>query len=275
MRIVLCFIVFINSMLITGTEREIAITLDDLPVVLQERYSEVEQKKIFNRVLNSLAKHEVKATGFVVGKKIRNEIHRKMLKSFIDRGHTIGNHSFSHYDLNNTDNGTYCEDIKKCRKVISEYLKGEEYFRYPMLHRGNSKEKREAIYSYLRKNGYKTAPVSIDNDEYSFNIPALRAFRNGKQDELEGIRQKYFKHMFSRFDYYEKLSEKKLGRPMKHILLLHLNLLNSLFLEELLAEMRKRGWKFITMEEALTDPVYREKDSYAGPKGIGWLERLN
>jgi hypothetical protein len=35
-----------------------------------------------------------------------------------------------------------------------------------------------------------------------------------------------------------------------------------------------RGWQFISLQEALTDPVYALPDSYAGTCGCSWLARI-
>lgn len=267
-------IVMLLTCILKADERKIAITFDDLPIVFQGRYDKETQIKIFNDILHTLEKYRVKAAGFVVGRKVKKQYHRDLLKKFTAHGHRIGNHSYSHFDLNRTDVNTYVEDIVRGSKTVAPYINGVEYYRYPLLHRGNSVEKREAVYEYLKKRGIKIAHVSIDNDEYAFNVPAYRAWKANDSDALKDTGKKYIEHMLSRLDFYEQLSEKKIGRSMKHVLLLHMNLLNSLFLGDLLEEMRKRGWKFITMEEAVKDPVYSLKDSYSGPKGVGWLERL-
>ncbi len=36
---------------------------------------------------------------------------------------------------------------------------------------------------------------------------------------------------------------------------------------------KKRGYKFVTLDEALKDEAYRLPDTYIGPAGISWLHR--
>jgi hypothetical protein len=72
----------------------------------------------------------------------------------------------------------------------------------------------------------------------------------------------------------EKLANDVMGRPIKHILLLHANRLNAAFLDDLLTEIAAYGYKFISLKEALSDPVYSIKDTYVGPKGLSILERI-
>jgi hypothetical protein len=74
--------------------------------------------------------------------------------------------------------------------------------------------------------------------------------------------------------YYEAKGREMVGRPIKHVLLLHMNYLNSLYLDDLLQRFRDDGWSFITVEEALKDDVYRLKYDYAGVQGAGHLDAI-
>jgi peptidoglycan-N-acetylglucosamine deacetylase len=74
--------------------------------------------------------------------------------------------------------------------------------------------------------------------------------------------------------FYDGKARSLLGRPIKHVLLLHMNYLNALYLDELLARLRSNGWSFVTVEEALTDPVYALKYDHAGIRGAGHLDAI-
>lgn len=52
------------------------------------------------------------------------------------------------------------------------------------------------------------------------------------------------------------MSRRALGRSVKHTLLIHHNLLNKLFLGDLLAMFERKGWKLIDAADAFTDPVF-------------------
>jgi peptidoglycan-N-acetylglucosamine deacetylase len=41
--------------------------------------------------------------------------------------------------------------------------------------------------------------------------------------------------------------------------------------DALFALAKKHGYKFITVDEALEDPVYNLPDNYTGPAGVAWL----
>ena len=64
-----------------------------------------------------------------------------------------------------------------------------------------------------------------------------------------------------------------MGYEPKQILLLHGNHLEADHIHELVGLMRKRGYRFITLEDALGDDAYSLPDTYVGEEGKGWLEQ--
>jgi len=82
----------------------------------------------------------------------------------------------------------------------------------------------------------------------------------------------YLSYTTSVFDYYEKLSRDLIGYEPKQILLLHGNWLEADHIGELLQLLRKRGYQFITLQDALSDAAYSMPDEYVGEEGTGWLD---
>jgi hypothetical protein len=74
--------------------------------------------------------------------------------------------------------------------------------------------------------------------------------------------------------FYEAKALAVVGRPITHVLFLHMNYLNALYLDDLLQRLRDNGWPFVTVEEALTDPVYALKYDHAGVRGAGHLDAM-
>lgn len=48
-----------------------------------------------------------------------------------------------------------------------------------------------------------------------------------------------------------------LGRNPKHTLLIHHNLLNALFLDDLIQMFKEKGWKIIDADVAFRDPIFK------------------
>ena len=89
------------------------------------------------------------------------------------------------------------------------------------------------------------------------------------QDELA---KSYLSYSDAVFAYSEQQAKQLIGYEPKQILLLHANQLEGDHIGELLELLRKRGYKFITLEDALGDEAYSLPDMYVGEEGTGWLE---
>lgn len=251
-------------------QKQMAITIDDLPIAYSRSLSVEDQQATFNAILAALQKHDVIAAGFVNGQRL-TQTWAAHLDDFVDAGHQIGNHTYSHPDINLTSVEDYFEDIEKGEESIRKWLGNPKLFRYPFLHRGDTKAKRDAVYAYLRDKQYVVASVSIDNDEYRFNQQLVDAKRDGKSLD---IRDQYIAHMMERTRHFETMAQAKLHRPVKHVMLLHMNYLNGLYLDDLLQALRNDGWEFIPLNQALEDSLYRLPDTYVGPRGLSYLERI-
>lgn len=90
-------------------EKVIYLTFDDGPTPM-----------ITEWVLEQLKKYSATATFFCLGKNV--EIHHNILLKITESGHSIGNHTYSHLNILNTDLSVYLEDVAKCQKLINSKL---------------------------------------------------------------------------------------------------------------------------------------------------------
>jgi peptidoglycan-N-acetylglucosamine deacetylase len=267
---------FLIALLATATlahgqePKQMAITFDDLPFGYARNLTIAEQREAVARVLATLDKHGVTATVFVIGRSVRNE-NRDLVDAFVRAGHLVGSHSFSHPDLGVVSAENYILDIQKGEEAINPWLKGVMYFRYPFLRQGNTVEKRDAVLSWMAARGIVVAPVTIDNNDFEYNQRLVDAKAEGRAID---VREAYLDHMMQSAAYYDAKGRAKMGRAVKQILLLHMNYLNSLYLDDLLRRFRDDGWSFITFEEALKDEVYKLKYDYVGVRGAGHLDAI-
>ncbi len=250
--------------------KQMAITFDDLPFAYGATLTMAERRQAAQRVLATLRKYGVTATMFVIGRAVTDE-NRELVDTVVRSGHVIGSHSFSHQDLGATSADQYIADIRKGEEAIQPWLKGVVYFRYPFLRQGDTVEKRDAVLGWMASHGLVVAPVTIDNDDYEFNQRLVDAKAQGREVD---VRQAYLAHMMEMAAYYDAKGRAIMGRPVKQVLLLHLNYLNSLYLDDLLSRFREAGWSFVSLEQALQDDVYRLKYDYVGTKGAGHLDAI-
>jgi hypothetical protein len=79
--------------------------------------------------------------------------------------------------------------------------------------------------------------------------------------------------MLNKVDYYERQSQALLGYALPQVWLLHANALNAVAYADLVAAVRRRGYRAVALDEALADPAYARPDGYSGRYGPSWLHR--
>ncbi|MBZ5536582.1 MAG: polysaccharide deacetylase family protein [Acidobacteriia bacterium] len=260
----------------------VAVTFDDLPVASTTWTDIPAQTRITSSLVRSVVANKIPAIGFVIEKKLYpdnklDEGRVALLQMWLDAGLELGNHTYSHLDLHQTPLADYEQDILRgaVQTGLLMQKKGRNlrYFRHPFLHTGRSLEIRQDLDNFLTSHGYCVAPVTIDNSDWIFARAYDRAVFEGDRKLTRRIVQAYIPYMDRKFDYFEKQSVALFGAEIKQVLLLHANRLNADYLDELARMMRKRGYAFITLDEALQDNAYRSVDTFTGPGGISWLHR--
>ena len=102
-------------------------------------------------ILDTLKKHNVKATFFVVGNYLKSE--PEIIKRMNNEGHIVGNHTYSHPDMAKIkDEAKFLEELKK---VEDEYkqITGKEMKKYYRPPQGKFSEENLKM---ANKAGYKT-----------------------------------------------------------------------------------------------------------------------
>ena len=125
----------------------------------------------------------------------------------------------------------------------------------------------------MRLNPPINAVVTLDDQDWVFASAYARALDRKDAALAQRVANAYIPYMESTLAFIEKRTQEVVGRPIAHILLLHMNALNGDMLDGLLRMFERRGYRFITVDEALRDPAYALPDGYAGPNGISWIHR--
>ncbi len=71
------------------------------------------------KILELLKRHGIKAIFFVVGKCVNDN--RQLFMQMIEEGHWIGNHTYSHQNIEKLNNDFLANEISRCQNIISEY----------------------------------------------------------------------------------------------------------------------------------------------------------
>ncbi|NIP77796.1 MAG: polysaccharide deacetylase family protein [Gemmatimonadetes bacterium] len=205
----------------------------------------------------------------------RDSVLPGLLRRWVDAGHRLGNHTFSHRDLNTVDLEWYTADIARNQAYLEPFLERGEprWFRPPLLHAGDTPTRRDGLREYLDRWGYRMAPVTLDNQEWIFADVYVRAKAAGDSAVARRVAAAYVPFMDSVAAFFEARSRAVLGREIPQVLLLHANELNADHLPALAGMLRARGYRFVPLAEALRDPAYAREDAYVGPRGLSWIHR--
>jgi hypothetical protein len=76
--------------------------------------------------------------------------------------------------------------------------------------------------------------------------------------DMEALRDLYVETHVEAANFNEALARRELKRSPMHVLLLHETDIAALFIDDLVAALRKDGWEIITADQAFTDPLRRE-----------------
>ena len=268
-----------------SARRAVAITIDDLPA---GRYS------FRTPLLEDIAAFRAKNTEFVHRFSTRSAPFsgfvtegwtprawpegalQELLDDWLDAGAELGNHTYSHPDLYETSLQRYQADIVLGEAALGSVLarrgRRPRYFRHPYLHTRKNGEDSTALDAFLDDAGYRTAPVTVDAQDWLFAEIYAWARARGDEPRSAAAARAYFEYLDALFDHVETSSFETLGREPVQVLLMHANALNFDSIGKVLDLLAGRGYRIASLDEALEDPVYREKVPPRGSWLHGWRE---
>jgi peptidoglycan/xylan/chitin deacetylase (PgdA/CDA1 family) len=266
---------FLAVMMASAAGREVAITIDDLPRGGDGGPRDLASvEAMTKRLLKPFRDEKIPLIGFVnQGRQVDFGADglRQILDLWLDAGADLGNHSYSHRDINNVPLDQYTTDIVKGEPVLRAALaargKKIEFYRHPYLHTGPTPQIKKGLQDFLDQHGYHVAPVTLDDADYEY------AALYTKPELQDRVRKEYVPYMDSIVAAFEKMSIQVVGREFPQILLIHASQMNADLMPDLLAMFRRRGYTFVTLHRALADPAYQLPDHYAGRGGFSWIHR--
>lgn len=263
------------------SSRRMAVTFDDLPYVGVEQSGLPHARRATKQIIRVLQEHRVSVVAFVnegplqVAGEVDGRI--ALLQQWVDAGMILGNHTFSHPDFNALTIQQFQDEIIKGEVVTRRLMQSRQpyqlYFRHPYTHTGDTQARKEAIEEFLAARGYKVTPHTIDNSDYIFNPSYVRALRNKDEALARRLREAYLDFTIAATEFAERFSPEIFGREIPQTLLMHANDINADCLDELLRRLAARGYRFVTLDEAMSDPAYQTKDTYITKAGPTWLWR--
>src|SRR5713101_6764995 len=188
-------------------QRTIIITVDDLHGAepgTDHATGDLKQLQRINRVIPAILKaHHVAAIGFVNEWKLQvageRDARAALLADWLDAGLTLGNHTYSHPDVQTTPLPQF-EDETIRGEVVTRALMNargqtEKYFRHPFLNTGPTPESKAAFEAFLKERGYEVAPVTFDCADWMFNDILGRALEKKDKKLAEKTKRQYLEYM--------------------------------------------------------------------------------
>ena len=263
-----------------ATRREVAVTFVTYPGQIYDAGRLANKSR---KLLRSLAANNVQAVAFVNDARLYNEdgslndARVQTLREWLDAGHELGNETAHHTNLFKSSVEEFEADVVRGEQTIAK-LSAERgrkvrYFSYPYLNTGPNLESRSAVERFLKGRGYQIHPVTIDNADWVFSNAYMEALRRDDETAAATIRAEYVPYMERMFEFYEGYSREVVGREIPQVLMLTGGALNADCFDDLAAMMKRRGYTFITMEQATRDEAYSLPDTYTGVRGDSWLAR--
>lgn len=238
--------------------QSIAFTFDDGPRLAQTPLMSPAERN--QAMLDALAKHGVQAALFVtLGNGADKPEGLKLARAWGAAGHAIGNHTVTHPDLHKAEVtlAQYEQEVRDCDAVIRELPGYRKWFRYTFLREGNTPEKRDGMRAFLKDLGYRNAYVSLDTSDWRLDAKLVEVLRKDPKADIAPIKHAYLAHVWQRAEAYRELSQKLQGRDIPQVILLHHNLVNALWLDDLIDLFKAKGWRITTPALAFADPVYQ------------------
>jgi peptidoglycan/xylan/chitin deacetylase (PgdA/CDA1 family) len=266
---------FLLAPVLCAADRKVAITIDDLPRGGDGGpRNPAGIRTMTERLLRPFREQKIPVIGFVNAGRVAElgpEEVRRILELWLDSGADLGNHSYSHLNINNVPLEQYTSDIVKGEPILRAALEARgkklEFYRHPFLFTGPTAEIKRGIQDFLDQHGYRVAPVTLDNSDYQYAALYMKpAYR-------ERVKAEYLPYMESVVSFFEQRSVELVGREISQILLIHASQLNADMMPDMLAMFRRRGYAFVSLDQALKDEVYSLPEEYVGRGGFSWIHR--
>lgn len=262
--------------------RKMAVTFDDLPyVAVGQPRGLLHAQRATNKLLRVLKSWHVPVVAFVneSSLQVTGEVDARiaLLQQWVDGGAILGNHTYSHPDFNKFSVEQFEDEIIKgevvCRRLMRSHEPYQLYFRHPMTHTGDTQAKKEAIEVFLAARGYKITPHTIENSDFIFNAIYVDALHDHDEATAQRLRKEYLDFTIAATEFAERISPQIFGREITQTLLIHANDINADCLDEMLQRFATRGYRFVSLDEAMSDPAYEMRDTYVTTYGPTWFVR--
>jgi beta-lactamase regulating signal transducer with metallopeptidase domain/peptidoglycan/xylan/chitin deacetylase (PgdA/CDA1 family) len=272
--------VFVNAQNKTKS-RKIAVGFVGLPPVDRSDNAPKDSDATARLMIAKLTQHKIPAIGFLNGSMVSDgeklfPVRANIVKIWNDAGFEVGIGNFKHVWFYDTPYDEYVAGVEKNEATVKKVL-GEKaavrFFSYPYLNTGKSVEERDRFETWLKSRGITPVKYTIDNQEWMYSYAYDMARNDNDISTMTEIRVAFVNYMSKMFDHFEAYSQEMFGRDVNQTMVLTPSRLVTDSFDDLFGMIKKRGYEFVSMEEALSDEAYKTPENFIGKAGISWFER--
>ncbi|HEX8414073.1 MAG TPA: polysaccharide deacetylase family protein [Sphingomicrobium sp.] len=258
---------------------KMAITIDDLPVhgPLPRGMTPLQ---VNQQMIGALQEAQVPGVSVYINGKstITHPGSELAIAAWRDAGIQIANHTWSHLNLNDVSLDFYRDEIVRNEPLLQKYAGGKDWkwFRFPFLAEGDDPTTRAAIRKFLAEHDYRIAGVSMDFSDWRFTAAYTRCKDANNASAIREMERLYMNSVRAGVDYSRAAARELYGREIPQVLLMHVGAFSAHMMPRVIAEYRKAGFRFVSIEEAQADPAYAEdNDPRLAPRPQFISARLN
>lgn len=215
----------------------------------------------FERLLNALKENGIPPTvDFLAGESLDSGLQEEWLRS----GNLIGNLTFKGRSPKKGTAQEFIDALSRNEQHLAplwrKFERKRKYFRFPSLKLGVDTERPREIRAFLEQNGFVEVPATIDSRGDYFSQPYCAALSRGDKVCANFIAATFKSMLLDKTQKARVAAQQIAGRDVKQILMIQANQLTSDLLDEMLRWYKAMGVRFISLDEALTDPFYATED---------------
>jgi hypothetical protein len=219
-----------------------------------------------DKLIRALKENHLPPTvDFVVGQ----AIDKTMLERWLQSGNLIGNMTYSRIKAKKSEPQRFIDDVmlndKLLAPLLEKYSASKKYFRYPRLKLSRDAQSREQIKEFLKSRGYIEAMATIEAPDVRFSDIYCAAQARGDETCASLIRQNFKMLLLDTTLKTRMATRSRTGYDVKLILTVGVNQFTCDYLSEVLAWYQNLGAHFISLDEALRDPLYAAVDEKGRP----------
>jgi beta-lactamase regulating signal transducer with metallopeptidase domain len=272
---------FVNAQKVTK-DKKLAIGFVGIPPVDRSADPPRDSDATARLMIAKLVQHKVPAIGFVNGSMISDgeklyPVRANIVRMWRDAGLEVGIGNYRHVWFYETPYDDYVAGVEKTegitRKLLAEKNLTLHYFSYPYLNTGKSTDDKTRFESWLKDRNLRSVKYTIDNSEWMYSYAYDMARMDNDIGTMTEVRIAFIKYMDQMFGHYEAYSQEMFGRNISQTMVLTPSRLVADSADELFGMIEKRGYKFVSMDEALSDAAYDTPENFTGKSGISWFER--